>query len=85
MNNIFTTNLKAVMDDRGIKQIDVARNCGISPALVYKYYHSISEPSVSKAIKICDYLGIDVVMMCNSKLVVGINIKEVLDDVSKSL
>lgn len=52
----FAGNLRREMEARGLTQADLARESGLSPALIYKYYHGKSLPGPSKADRLAEAL-----------------------------
>lgn len=49
--------LKKKLEEKNVKQVDIARLIGVSEVLVSKYVNGQATPTVPSVKKIADYLG----------------------------
>lgn len=54
-------NIKKVIQSRGIPQGDIAKNCGITEAMLSRYIHGTSMPSLDKVNALASVLGCRVI------------------------
>lgn len=54
----FGKNLKAIRTEQDLLQVDIAKNCGLSTAMVCMIEKGFKEPSLRSAKIIADYLGV---------------------------
>jgi len=59
----FSKNLKLLLDERGMKQTELASMTGITEVSISRYVAGTRIPSVSIAKKIADAIGVDVDML----------------------
>jgi transcriptional regulator with XRE-family HTH domain len=58
MNSNSPNNLKAIMMERGVSELDIAFICGVSPASVYNWQRGTFVPSLKTARRISRFLGV---------------------------
>ena len=56
----FWTTARSIMDDKGLRQVDVARAVGCSKGTVFNWIKRDTLPQADYALKIADYLGVTV-------------------------
>lgn len=57
--DVFRTNLKALLDGRGITATDFARNVNLSPGTVCRWFYERT-PDIAAAKIIADYFGVSI-------------------------
>ena len=64
----FAGNIRKILQDMGLTQASLAKQSGLSPALIYKYYHGKAQPSLANAAKIAKALRISVEVLSGEPL-----------------
>ena len=58
MNPDFSRSLSLLRQERGLSQRQVAKELGISQALLSHYENGIREPGLPFVVRACDYYGV---------------------------
>jgi transcriptional regulator with XRE-family HTH domain len=71
-----TDRLREIREKRGYSQRELARQCGISDVLIYRYEKGISEPSTKQLFNIAEKLGVSLDYLTGRSNTPEINIEE---------
>lgn len=58
IQKIFSRNLKKLLSDRDVTQLELSKYLGVSNTTVYNYVNGFNMPRMDKIDKICDFFGI---------------------------
>lgn len=60
MNNIFGENLKLLRQDKGLGQVDLAKELGVSKGIISLWENGLREPNMSSLITIAKYFNVSI-------------------------
>lgn len=58
LKKIFSENLKHLLDDRDVTQLELSKYMGVSNTTVYNYVNGLNMPRMDKIDKICEFFNI---------------------------
>ena len=56
---------RRLRDERGLKDIDVAKECGLGPYVLSSWKMGHSVPKIDKLVKIADFFGVSIEEFAN--------------------
>ena len=62
--NIFKNNLKLLRVERGLGQVDLAQNLGVSKGIISLWENGLREPNMSSLIAIAKFFGVSIDYLC---------------------
>lgn len=62
--NIFKNNLKLLRVEKGLGQVDLAQNLGVSKGIISLWENGLREPNMSSLIAIAKFFGVSIDYLC---------------------
>jgi transcriptional regulator with XRE-family HTH domain len=60
MNNIFNLRLKELREEKGVGQIELSKELGVSKGIISLWENGLREPKLSNLIVISKYFGVSI-------------------------
>lgn len=60
MNNMFNLRLKELREDKGVGQIELSKELGVSKGIISLWENGLREPKLSNLIVISKYFGVSI-------------------------
>ena len=51
---------RRLRDEKGLRDMDVSRGCGVDPYILSAWKHKLSVPKLDKLVKIADFFGVSI-------------------------